>query len=234
MGLYQNNAGNLSLISGRGKAEYGASTMRTGTVNMTGASGSAAKWFSATVTFSEPMPDANYLIDLEVTHSTAYCIENIQFTDKTVNGFTMAAYHPTGTPSTSIPVKYTAYKLYSDIECSALINSQQYTTNEINTGKKWIDGKPIYRLSFSIDNPVQNWVGTSIINSNVNTLIGGQAMTQSSDGYQLTVPYEVADNDRIQFVFGVINNKLNYHLNNSRPGTITKLWGSVEYTKVND
>lgn len=120
MGLYQNNAGNLSLISGRGKAEYGASTMRTGTVNMTGNAGTGV-WFSATVTFSEPMPDTNYLINLEVTNNAAYCLENIQFSNKTVNGFTMAAYHPTSTTATSISVKYTAYKLYSDIEYKNLI-----------------------------------------------------------------------------------------------------------------
>lgn len=135
MGLYQNNAGNLSLISGRGKAEYGASTMRTGTVNMTGNAGTGT-WFSATVTFNEPMPDTNYLINLEVTNNAAYCLENIQFSNKTVNGFTMAAYHPTGTTATSIPVKYTAYKLYSNIEYSNIVESMPSdasTSNQLTT-----------------------------------------------------------------------------------------------------
>lgn len=234
MGLYQNNAGNLSLISGRGKAEYGASTMRTGTVNMTGASGSAAKWFSATVTFSEPMPDTNYLIDLEVTHNTAYCLENIQFSNKTVNGFTMAAYHPTGTASTSIPVKYTVYKLYSDIECSAIVNNQRYSTSEIKTGKTWIDGKPIYKLSFTINNPNATWTPITLISSNVNTLIRGEACGLWSDGYQIMIGYN-SSVDSSAFTYAVQNNKLSCYVENSRAsGTLNKIWGTVEYTKVND
>ena len=122
MGLYQNNAGTLSLISGRGKAEYGASTLRTGTINLTG-TGSGA-WFTATVTFDSPMPDTDYLIETEVFNSAAYCLDNIQFSNKTVNGFTMAAFHPTSTTSTSISVKYTAYKLFTDNEYSTLVPVQ--------------------------------------------------------------------------------------------------------------
>ena len=235
MGLYQNNAGTLSLISGRGKAVYGASDVKTGTLNMaSGTTASTAKWFEATVTFDSPMPDTNYLINIEVTHNAQYCIENIQFDGKTVNGFHMAAYHPTGTASTSIPVKYTAYKIYEDTQYGAIVNNQTYKTTEINTGKVWIDGKPIYKLSFTINNPNATWTPITLISSNVNTLIRGEACGLWSDGYQIMIGYK-SSVDSSAFTYVVQNNKLSCYVENSRAsGTLNKIWGTVEYTKVND
>lgn len=31
--------------------------------------------------------------------------------------------------------------------CNCIDESETFSTNEVNTGKKWIDGKPIYRLA---------------------------------------------------------------------------------------
>lgn len=144
MGLYKNTNGVLTPIAGRGKAEYGASTVRTGTIvfSSTGSSYSS----DATVTFDEPMPDGDYVV---VFHPSAGDYEkrvmpNIM--SQTANGFTARAYNINAqTNINSTTYTYTAFKLYTDNEYNGLLNNQRYSTDEINTGKTWIDGKRIYR-----------------------------------------------------------------------------------------
>ena len=144
MGLYENTNGVLSPIAGRGKAEYGASAVRTGTIVFpsTGSSYSS----DATVTFDEPMPDGDYVV---VFHPSAGDYEkrvmpNIM--SQTANGFTARAYNINAqTNINSTTYAYTAFKLYTDNEYNGLLNNQRYSTDEIDTGKTWIDGKKIYR-----------------------------------------------------------------------------------------
>lgn len=43
--------------------------------------------------------------------------------------------------------------------CAYINNSGSYSTNEVNTGKKWIDGKPIYRKVIVAEiNGTNDWI----------------------------------------------------------------------------
>lgn len=141
MGLYSNNNGALTPIAGRGRAEYGASTTRSGQVVFS--SVTAGTYQTQTVTFDTPMPDADYLVADNCPDSLANAYVNIS--DKTVNGFKITITNNTGAVITSLAWKYTAFKLYTDTEYNELLNNQLYSTSEINTGKKWVDRKDIYR-----------------------------------------------------------------------------------------
>lgn len=148
MGLYKNNNGVLSPIAGRGKAEYGASTVRTGTFSLSGTS-----WARQNITFAEPMPDTDYIVSLETSTAayltaTPYTIDN-----KTVNGFQLSIF-VSGSTAISYDGTYTAFKLYTDNEYNGLLNNQRYSTDEIDTGKTWIDGKKIYRKVIAYNNSI--------------------------------------------------------------------------------
>lgn len=145
MGLYKNINGVLSPIAGRGKAEYGASAVRTGTIN----SPYTPAWGGSeiAVTFDTPMPDADYEVTFALDSFTAAMEVEVKSGSKTANGFTaiFGRFFQTAVPEGTLSVTYTAFKLYTDNEYNGLLNNQRYSTDEIDTGKTWIDGKKIYR-----------------------------------------------------------------------------------------
>lgn len=146
MGLYKNNNGVLSPIAGRGKAEYGASTVRKGTATYTGAA--VGTYPAVNVTFDTPMPDADYEIFFDYDEASGHGELNYMgyygVYKRTANGFQIV-FSGEAAISSGWNVKYTAYKLYTDNEYNGLLNNQKYSTDEIDTGKTWIDGKKIYR-----------------------------------------------------------------------------------------
>ena len=111
-------------VAGNGRAEYGASTVRTGRV--TNSVEIPPNGYSLIdVVFSSPMPDADYLISLEVAGgywhtSTIYTATG----SKTVTGFRIHIGNP-GTidtiPASTLNIKYTAFKLYTDTEYNSLL-----------------------------------------------------------------------------------------------------------------
>ena len=111
--------GSLTMVAGRGKAEYGASTVRTGTVTLTAPEPQATT--TANITFSTPMPDADYLISFEVDTS----IFSVIGTDaKTAQGFMVAIRNVSNMSSGSAgnpTLKYTAFKLYTDTEYNEVL-----------------------------------------------------------------------------------------------------------------
>lgn len=135
-----NSDGSLQRIAGRGKAEYGASTVRKGSVSVTGIPADGSK--AINVIFDTPMPDSDYEVFITVNNWIAQA--TVSSVNKTASGFTVYIYNEYATPQNA-DITYTAFKLYTDNEYNGLLNNQRYSTDEINTGKTWIDGKPIYR-----------------------------------------------------------------------------------------
>lgn len=94
------STGDLIRVAGQGKAEYGASTVRKGTVGVP-AIAANADYVDQTITFSTPMPDTDYLVDLSLqgsnTHRVAF---HVVANTKTVNGFTVR-FTPIGIKQTT-------------------------------------------------------------------------------------------------------------------------------------
>ena len=116
MGLYKNTNGVLSPIAGRGKAEYGASTVRTGTVTFPSIS---ANYFALIdVVFDEPMPDSDYLISF-INGSSGWAFYDA--VNITQNGFRLCAVNTSDSALSNLTVTYTAFKLYTDKEYNDIL-----------------------------------------------------------------------------------------------------------------
>ena len=116
--------GEWEQVAGNGKAEYGASTVRTGLVTNS-VEIPPNGYDPIDVVFSSPMPDSDYLISLEV--SGGYWHTSTIYTatySKTVTGFRIHIGNP-GTidtiPASTLNIKYTAFKLYTDTEYDSLL-----------------------------------------------------------------------------------------------------------------
>lgn len=77
------------------------------------------------------------------------------------------------------------------IEVTNIINAEEYSTNEVQTNKTWIDGKPIYRKCFNIGNLPNNTtkqIAHGISNMSTTIKINGTAI-RSTDNDTLPIPY---------------------------------------------
>ena len=121
MSLYKNNNGVLTQIAGKGRAEYGASTVRIGTIAQnTAINANGVDVYNAT--FDSPMPDTNYCIDFSFVNESNYSF-TYGVKSKTVNGFSILIGRPSSSnmPANSITINYKAYKLYTDTEYNDIL-----------------------------------------------------------------------------------------------------------------
>ena len=113
--LVDPTTGDLTRVAGRGRAEYGASATRNGTVSLEVAAQSSG---TATITFDIPMPDADYQVIFLKSASASLG----RIGAKTVNGFNITVANLSD-ESITANIDYYAFKLYSDVEYSNIVNS---------------------------------------------------------------------------------------------------------------
>ena len=113
----KDSGGNWVQCAGQGKAEYGASTVRTGTVTFTALENS---WNVVEISFDTPMPDDDYLVIFESSNVAYVHVQQVM--SKTINGFNAIVWNRDELTS-SHPgyIKYTAFKLYTDTEYNKLV-----------------------------------------------------------------------------------------------------------------
>lgn len=218
MGLYSNNNGVLTPIAGRGRAEYGASHYERGTASVEIIDGSG----TLTVTFEKPFPNANYVI---VMDSMTLGAVHSRIT-KYATGFTC-----TINCNTNVNVDWYAFKLYTDTEYNGLLNNQLYSTSEINTGKKWIDGKPIYRKVIDIGtlpDTTTKSVAHGITNFDLCISLVGVVKNSTS---RLTIPS--VWNDATETI-GIYANGTSVIVSTSKDRGSFSGYAILEYTKTTD
>lgn len=120
--LTKNSNGEWIQVAGNGKAEYGASTVRTGTITTEeiGIGGFAV----FTVTFDTPMPDSDYRITWDWnTAGGNITFAIVTITEKTANGFKLYVRNSdaTANPLTSHVLTWYAFKLYTDTEYNSVL-----------------------------------------------------------------------------------------------------------------
>lgn len=115
----KNSDGSWLQVAGQGRAEYGASTVRTGTVTFTALVNS---WNVVEITFDTPMPDDDYLVIFESTNVAYVHVQQVM--SKTINGFNAIVWNRDELTS-SHPgyIKYTAFKLYTDTEYNKVLSA---------------------------------------------------------------------------------------------------------------
>lgn len=134
VGLYVNDNGQLKICAGRGKAEYGASTVRKGTATYTGAG--ISSYPVVNVTFDTPMPDADYEIFFDYDESSGHgemaYMGFFGVYKRTANGFQIL-FSDQAAISIGWNIKYTAFKLYTDNEYNGLLQLSRPDLWPVNT-----------------------------------------------------------------------------------------------------
>lgn len=111
--------------------------------------------------------------------------------------------------------------------------AQSYLTTEVDTGATWIDGKPIYKktFSFTLDN-----AGTTTVNhgiSNFGTLIKYEGSAESSSTKFVPIPRTLADSTYQVGLEGVTTTSFEIDVGSNGPmgkQAYITLW----YTKTTD
>ena len=117
------------------------------------------------------------------------------------------------------------------------INStNSYSTNEVKTGGKWIDGKPIYRkvVDFgALPNATIKGVTFDNINADTFVKIEGIAM-MTNGGSAITIPF--ADNSAATQSIAIFVNSTSVSINtgSTNRSDYTKCYVTLEYTKTTD
>lgn len=110
-------------------------------------------------------------------------------------------------------------------------NSLVYSANETNTGKTWIDGKPIYRkvLEFTTSSSsVTGWTNIAVIDSNMDNIINIYGYTLFG-GNKTPIPrYESTE---YYLIFLAVGGNLRYRSVGFTSATCELV---VEYTKTTD
>lgn len=126
---YNPTTGELELLAGQGKAEYGASTERKGDIVIPATT--AGNFQSVSVVFAQAMPDNDYTVVIDEGGNTwAHGATNV--TNKTATGFTMFFYNAAGADAPQMTFKYRAFKLYTDTEYNNLLNNAVLTSDVTN------------------------------------------------------------------------------------------------------
>lgn len=110
--------------------------------------------------------------------------------------------------------------------------SPDYSTTETNTGKKWIDGKPIYRRVFQttgVNNEIKNVAPIS----NVSTIVSISGIESNNPGNWGTIPY-VHDNTKANDVGVDYYNGYVRLLSRDINTSAWNIYIIVEYTKTTD
>lgn len=112
-----------------------------------------------------------------------------------------------------------------------IINGEKYLTTEVNTGKTWIDGKPIYRRIYQKTSTAAT-ENIDIDDWNVDFVCLFVPLLYDSTNRQFDTNYYVNSNDYLRALTRLYNNKFTITVQrgnaNSRILTII-----MEYTKTN-
>lgn len=111
-----------------------------------------------------------------------------------------------------------------------------YSTTEQNTGRKWIDGKPIYQKTFVPTAPATYWAGTSnfidVSGLNIDTLINTEAQAQNPNN-GVYFPLSIASTPSSTVVMTSAKSDIQVYLgDNSAPARVFSF--TIWYTKTTD
>lgn len=111
-----------------------------------------------------------------------------------------------------------------------------YSTTEQNTGRKWIDGKPIYQKTFVPTAPDTSWEGTSntidVPGLKIDNLINTEAQAQNTNNNNNFSLNMVSDPTNTVVLDSTKSNILVYLGNVSTPVRVFSF--TIWYTKTTD
>lgn len=139
--------------------------------------------------------------------------------------------NPDDVPSGSLNPITNEYSIATDkgYSCNYLNNVNTYSTDEVNTGKTWIDGKPIYRKVISGEK-----TGGDILATGVDTLVSANG-TIAVSSYPRLIPYfEMYMNAVYIGTIGLDNNSVKVSITEAGQTATRDCEITLEYTKTTD
>lgn len=115
-------------------------------------------------------------------------------------------------------------------------SSNSYSTDEVKTGGKWIDGKPIYRkvVNFgALPNASEKTVTFDVINDDTWVSITAIAK-KSADGTIINIPYTDVNNIKAGINYYIKNNSIVVNTGVIDRSDFNKCYFILEYTKTTD
>lgn len=115
----------------------------------------------------------------------------------------------------------------------SVFGGDNYSTNEVFTGKYWIDGKKIYKkvVNFgALPNATEKNINTGL--SNVNEIVNIFALGKTSTGTYLLIPYVSTGVATNNIQMNVTANDITIITGIDRTGINAKV--TLEYTKTTD
>ena len=119
-----------------------------------------------------------------------------------------------------------------------MAGNYQYNIGEINTGKKWIDGKPIYRRVFDLwdlswktndTNTVQN-VAFNNSGDNVDQVTFNQALFSTYVNQPTFYPSSATN----QFRYYILKDRIDFRVSTNYSSVLSNVVVVLEYTKTTD
>jgi microcystin-dependent protein len=133
------------------------------------------------------------------------------------------------TPTFASVVNANSNSTTDTYSCDYINDINTYSTSETDTGKRWIDGKKIYRKTFT-----GSYNSGAELLSGVDTLVNHYG-TAFVSGATRCVPYmEVFNGNMFDAQFRVLNNKIVSEFMNNGSTTSSNIWVTFEYTKTTD
>lgn len=114
-------------------------------------------------------------------------------------------------------------------------NSNSYSTNEVKTGGKWIDEKPIYRkvVDFgALPNATSKTVTFDAISDD--TFVSITAIAKSYDGTTINIPFADVNNIKANITYYIKDNSIVVNTGTIDRSNFNKCYFILEYTKTID
>ena len=135
------------------------------------------------------------------------------------------------------PVDTVTLNNMHSVTSDAVSRAMSYSTNEVNTGKKWIDGRTIYRKVFTATLQTNEQVLTLNISSQMQSLVSVKGLL-SKGNVDFVIPYCFIDGSYIFQISTYCHGANLFIISRSSDGTYFTagcvVRAIVEYTKTTD
>ena len=114
-------------------------------------------------------------------------------------------------------------------------NSNSYSTDEVKTGEKWIDGKPIYRkvVDFGVlPNATTKTVTFDTVSAD--TWVNVMALAKSTDGTVINIPYVDTSAASHSIAYVINDGRIQVNTGSVDRSGYNKCYFKLEYTKTTD
>lgn len=118
----------------------------------------------------------------------------------------------------------------------SFLTNNNYSSSEIKTGKKWIDGKPIYRRTYSFVPKTQarEWEKFADLPENISTAVNLYGVVREAGGDVKPATFTEVDSSGLVGGYGSLLFYNNHGLYYRYLGQTATFVATVEYTKTAD